>query len=66
VICTSSMEAEFIIAVSGGKSDKYVRSILNQLGIRQVGPTLMNIDNESAMKVVLPNNHSTLTCRSLP
>jgi hypothetical protein len=47
VICTSSTEAEFVVAVGGGKSAKYVRYILNQLGIQQVGPTLMNVENES-------------------
>jgi hypothetical protein len=37
--------------VHGGKSAKYVWSILNQLGIHQIGPTLMNMDNESVIAV---------------
>jgi hypothetical protein len=53
VICTSSTEAEFVIAVRGGKSSKYVQSILNQLVIHQVGPPLMNVDNES--NIVMAN-----------
>jgi hypothetical protein len=52
VICTSSMEAEFVVAVRGGKSAKYLRSILNQLGVQQVGPTLMNVDHESDIAMV--------------
>jgi hypothetical protein len=61
VICTSSTEAEFVVAVRGGKSAKYVQSILNQLGIQQVGPTLMNVDNESDIAMV---NAGRLTERS--
>jgi hypothetical protein len=51
-ICTNSTEAEFVIDVHGGKSVKYVRSILNQLGIRHIVPTLVNFDNESAIAMV--------------
>jgi hypothetical protein len=49
VICTSYTKAEFVIAVRGGNSTKYVRSIINQLGIRQIGQTLMNVDNDSSI-----------------
>jgi hypothetical protein len=40
VICTSLTDAEFIVCVCVGNNDWYLRSILNQLGIRQIGPTV--------------------------
>jgi hypothetical protein len=49
VICTSFTEADFCIAARGGKSAKYLRSIVSQLGIHQAGPIIMNVDNESAI-----------------
>jgi hypothetical protein len=45
VICTSSTEAEFVVCVRAGKSARYMRSILNQLGLTQISATLIYVDN---------------------
>jgi hypothetical protein len=44
VICTSSTEAEFVVRVQGGKNYRYICSILNKLGIMQLGPMMLNVD----------------------
>jgi hypothetical protein len=49
VICTSSTEAEFVVCVCSGKNARYLCSILNELGIIQTGPTLLNVDNIAAI-----------------
>jgi hypothetical protein len=49
VICTSSTEAEFVVCVRGGKNARYLRSILNEPGVIQTGPTLLNVDNIAAI-----------------
>jgi hypothetical protein len=49
VICTSSTEAEFVVCVRAGKSARYLRSILNQLGLHQRSATLTYVDNLAAI-----------------
>jgi hypothetical protein len=49
VICTSSTDAEFVVCVRGGKNARYLRSILNELGVIQTGPTLLNVDSIAAI-----------------
>ena len=48
-VATSSTEAEFIASVSTAKAIKYFRSILDELGIKQDGPTMMYGDNQAAI-----------------
>jgi hypothetical protein len=49
VVCTSSTEAEFVVCVRGGCNACYLRSILNELGLTQMGPTLLNVNNVAAI-----------------
>jgi hypothetical protein len=56
VICTSSTEAEFVVCVRGVKNARYLRSILNELGIIRTGPTLLNVDNIAAIMMANAGN----------
>jgi hypothetical protein len=49
IICTSSTEADFVVCVRGDKNARYLRSILNELGLAQLGSTLLNVDNISTI-----------------
>jgi hypothetical protein len=49
VICTSSTEVEFVVCVRAGKSAHYLRSILNSMGLKQLVPTGLYVDNMSAI-----------------
>ena len=44
-VATSSTEAEFMAAVNCAKAVKYFRSILDELGVKQDGPTMIYGDN---------------------
>jgi hypothetical protein len=52
ITATSSMEAEFITAVSAAKVAKYLCAILRQLGFPQTDPTDLFDDNKSTIKMV--------------
>jgi hypothetical protein len=47
----SSTEAELYTMVDGGKGGLYLRSILEELGIEQLGPTEILCDNQGALKI---------------
>jgi hypothetical protein len=47
-VATSSTEAEFMAAVSCAKAVKYFRSILDEIKVKQVGPTMIYGDNVAA------------------
>ena len=61
VVATSSTEAEFIAAVQAAKTAKYLRSVLDELGFPQIGPTKLYEDNEAA---ILMTNAGKPTQRS--
>ena len=48
-VATSSTEAEFIAAVTAGKISKHLRFILDELGLKQSGPTAICEDNSAAI-----------------
>jgi hypothetical protein len=48
-MCKSSTEAEFVVCVRAEKSARYLRSILNELGLRQKSTTLIYVDNLAAI-----------------
>jgi hypothetical protein len=52
ITATSSTEAEFLAAVSAAKTARYLRSILQELGFEQSTPTVLYIDNDSAIKMI--------------
>jgi Reverse transcriptase (RNA-dependent DNA polymerase) len=60
-VSTSSTEAEFIAAVQAAKIAKYLRSILDELGYAQPGPTVLYEDNQAAILMI---NASRPTPRS--
>jgi hypothetical protein len=51
VICSSSTEAEFVVCVRAGKSDRYLQAILEQLGLKQKSATLIYVDNLAAIVI---------------
>jgi hypothetical protein len=66
-VATSSTEAEFIAAVTATKADKYLRSVLFDLGpdYAQTVPTPIYEDNEAAINIqtyntLSPHRHSIL------
>ena len=61
----SSTEAEFIAALSAAKIAIYLRMILKQLGFEQKQPTLLHIDNMSALQMINDNTSSTDRYRHL-
>ena len=61
----SSTEAEFIAAHSAAKIAIYLRMILKQLGFEQKQPTLIHIDNMSALQMINDNTSPTDRCRHL-
>jgi hypothetical protein len=52
VICTSPTEAEFVVCVRAGKSASYLQFVLNALGLKQLGPTGLYVDNIAAIMMV--------------
>ena len=51
-VATLSTEAEFIAAVHAGKTAKYLRSVLADLGFPQNGPTPLCKDNQAAIAMI--------------
>jgi hypothetical protein len=58
---TSSTEAELYAAVTAAKLAMYLRSVLNELGIKQGEPTMLYEDNQAVINIV---NHSQPTSRT--
>jgi Reverse transcriptase (RNA-dependent DNA polymerase) len=61
IVATSSTEAEFICAVQAGKTVKYLRTVLHDLGFTPQGPTIIYEDNQAAIAMI---NSSKPTPRS--
>jgi len=60
-IATSSTEAEFIAAVYTAKAVKHLQSVLNDLGLLYLKPTIIYKDNKAAINMI---NDSKPTTRS--
>jgi hypothetical protein len=54
-VCQSAAEAEYIVLAKAVKSILYVRSLLSDMGYKQVGPTVIFEDNESVINMA--TNH---------
>jgi hypothetical protein len=50
-VAQSSTEAELYTMVDGGKGGLYLRSLLEELGVEQIGPTEILCDNQGALKI---------------
>ena len=61
----SSTEAEFIAAVTAAKLTRYLRCILKQLDEEQTEPTVIYIDNLSALKIINDNCSPTERTRHM-
>ena len=46
------MEAEFIAALTTAKTEKYIRSVLCELGFKQPDPTSIYKDNKPTIDIV--------------
>ena len=55
ITALSSTEAELIAAVTAAKNIKYIRSVLDELGIPESGPTPIYEDNKPAIKIINAN-----------
>ena len=51
-VATSSTEAEFIAAIRAAKVDKYLRSVLAELGVVQTKPMPLYVDNQATITMV--------------
>ena len=51
VVALSSTEAEYMAAVEAGKEILWMRNILSELGYPVQGPSMLRIDNQSAISV---------------
>ena len=59
----SSTEAEFFAAYEAGRICRFLRMVMEQLGYKQDGPTVIHIDNMSALKMINENTAPTERCR---
>ena len=55
ITAMSSTEAEPIAAVTAAKTVKYIRAVLDELGIKQDEPTPIYEDNKSAIDIINAN-----------
>ena len=62
---SSSTEAEFIAAYDAGKTARYLRFVLQELGFPQEGPTEIHIDNQAALQIINDNQCPTVRTRHL-
>jgi ribosomal protein L30/L7E len=51
-VATLSTEVEFIAAISAAKIIKYLHYVLQELGLEEVGPTILYIDNQATMHMI--------------
>ncbi len=59
----SSTEAEFFAAYKAGKICQFLCMVMKQLEYEQTGPTIIHIDNMSALKIINENTAPTERCR---
>ena len=62
---SSSTEAEFIAAYDAGKTARYLRFVLQELGFPQESPTEIHIDNQAALQIINDNQCPTVRTRHL-
>jgi transposase InsO family protein len=60
-VALSTGEAEYTATVHSGKEAVWLRTFLTELGYNMSGPTLINVDNQSALAVAEnPEHHSRM------
>ena len=61
LVALSTTEAEYISAVEAGKEIVWMRQFLNELGYPQHGPSILRMDNQSAISVSKnPEHHGRM------
>jgi hypothetical protein len=60
-VSLSTTEAEFVASVEAGKEIKWMRNLLMEMGFPISGPSLLLIDNQSALQVAKnPEHHGRM------
>jgi len=49
IIALSTTEAEYIATISAGKEIRWMKNLLHEMGFSPTGPSMLRIDNQSAM-----------------
>ncbi|HVH80080.1 MAG TPA: Ty1/Copia family ribonuclease HI, partial [Stellaceae bacterium] len=61
IVSLSTTEAEYIAAVEAGKEIVWMRNILTEFGYKLDSPSILNIDNQSAISVAKnPEHHGRM------
>ena len=61
IVALSTTEAEYIAAVSAGKEIRWMRNLLHEMGFSPTGPSVLRIDNQSAISVAKhPEHHERM------
>jgi hypothetical protein len=61
IVALSTTEAEYIAAVSAGKEIRWMRNLLFEIGFPASGPSVLQIDNQSAISVAKnPEHHGRM------
>ena len=61
IVALSTTEAEYIAAVSAGKEIRWMRNLLHEMGFSPTGPSVLRIDNQSAISVAKhPEHHGRM------
>ena len=58
ITALSSTKAELIAAVTAVKNIKYIRSVMDESGVKNTDPTPIYEDNQSAIKIINANKPS--------
>ena len=56
ITALSSTKAELIAAVTAAKNIKYVRSVMEELGVENTNPTPIYKDNQSTTEIIKTKN----------
>ena len=61
IVTLSTTEAEYVAAVSAGQEVIWLRSFLSELGYNMTAPSVLNVDNQSAIAVAKnPEHHGRM------
>jgi len=61
IVALSTTEAEYIAAISAGKEIRWMRNLLYEMGFTASGPSVLRVDNQSAISVAKhPEHHGRM------
>ena len=64
IVALSTTEAEYIAAVSAGMEIRWMRNLLHEMGFCPTGPSVLRIDNQSAISDSLPMSQTRVGVES--